>query len=483
MKADIIFYLSVIVIIWLFAYDRKNYPKIWPGLWVPLTWILILGSRAPGYWFQSGSVEISPDAYEIGNSFNQKVYSVLILMALLVLMRRHVDWKDVLGRNKAIAAFLAFSALSIIWADFPMVSFKQVIKSTLGNAAMALVVVTDPRPLEAIKALIRRAAYVLIPLSVITIKYFPLTGRVTHQWTYETMYRGVTSGPNGLAALCFICGVLVIWSLIREGEHPRGERWINGGLLAMIAWLFVKADGKTSVVCLAVGITLLVCFRRDKCVNAITAVMRHAAAFIVLGVPVLVLNYAWFVQHVGGLIGSTDTLIGRMELWNRLLSMAGSPFVGLGYGSFWVGQRLERLWAMYSWHPTQAHNGYVEAYLTLGLLGVGFLGAMIIVACRDSASVRLTAELRWLKCAYLLPILLFNLTEAAFKGLHLVWFVFLVLALETKSETTDWDETAGDATLARERLNRFEPPPHERSGAVRRPVSVGSQLLAERRID
>jgi hypothetical protein len=167
--------------------NARHRSECLPGLWVPTIWILILGSRSPNQWFVGEGAGQSVDAYEDGNGFNQVVYLGLIVLATFVLLYRRVQWADIFRRNRALLVFLGYCIVSLVWADYPLVSFKGAIKAIFGNFVMAAVVVTDPRPVEAVKTMIRRCTYVLIPLSVLVIKYYPLIGRETHRWTYETM--------------------------------------------------------------------------------------------------------------------------------------------------------------------------------------------------------------------------------------------------------------------------------------------------------
>ena len=67
--------------------------------------------------------------------------------------------------------FLLFALLSVLWSDFPLVALKRWFRD-LGNYLVILVVLSDPRPLEAVRALLRRLCYLLIPLSILLVKYY-----------------------------------------------------------------------------------------------------------------------------------------------------------------------------------------------------------------------------------------------------------------------------------------------------------------------
>ena len=83
-----------------------------------------------------------------------------------------------------LPSFSPTALLAILWSDFQFVAFKRWIK-ILGHPIMALVVLTDPDPIEALRRLFKRAAFVLVPMSILFIKYFPEYGRGFDQWTGE----------------------------------------------------------------------------------------------------------------------------------------------------------------------------------------------------------------------------------------------------------------------------------------------------------
>jgi O-antigen ligase len=130
-------------------------------------------------------------------------------------------------------------------------------------------------------------------------------------------------------------------------------------------------------------------------------------------------------------MGRDTTLTGRTTLWDEVLRLTVDPLFGTGFESFWLGTRLETLWRLYWWHPNQAHNGYLEVFLNLGAAGLVLLAAVMVWGYRNVVeSFRRDPATCGLRLAYFLVAALYNLTEAAFKGLHLVW-IALLLAIMT----------------------------------------------------
>jgi hypothetical protein len=82
------------------------------------------------------------------------------------------------------------------------------------------------------------------------------------------------------------------------------------------------------------------------------------------------------------LLGRNATLTDRTEVWELALRLQPNPILGAGFESFWLGQRLEDLWSKFWGKPNQAHNGYIETYLNLGLIGLVILFAPILATFR-----------------------------------------------------------------------------------------------------
>jgi O-antigen ligase len=122
-------------------------------------------------------------------------------------------------------------------------------------------------------------------------------------------------------------------------------------------------------------------------------------------------------------IGRDATLTGRTAVWTMVLRYAESPWFGAGYENFWIGDRLA---ALSVWGGNQAHNGYVEIYVTLGWMGLFFLAIVIAAGYRSViASCRIQPDLGRLKVAFFVICLTYNFSEAAFKMMTPVWMMFL----------------------------------------------------------
>src|SRR5438128_579043 len=91
----------------------------------------------------------------------------------------------------ALIVFLLYCFISIAWSDFPFIAFKRWIK-ILGHPIMALIVLTEPDPKEALIRLMKRCAYVVVPVSILFSKYYPELGRGFTPWGAATR-TGITT--------------------------------------------------------------------------------------------------------------------------------------------------------------------------------------------------------------------------------------------------------------------------------------------------
>lgn len=405
------------------------------AVWLPLLWVLLMLSRPVSAWLHPGMVVESPSAVMEGSPIDRNVYLFLMAAGFMVLLfRRTINWSSLFSNNVLILVYLFYCALSITWSDHAFTSFKRWLKY-VGDFIMLLVLLTEANPDEAIKRLVRQSAFVLLPLSIVLIKYFPAYGRVYHRWTGEAMYVGVATQKNGLGLLCLVLGVFLsyyLYKLLREekpGPGKWGEAAIYPVLLLMIAWLFYLAQSSTSLVTYFLGTGLFCCLGFTAIRKQPLLVDLYFSLLLALAIAVhlLVDLSPYFLSWMGKEL----TLTGRTDLWMDLLNVRINPFVGTGFDSFWLGEQTEWLWSKHSWKPGQSHNGYLEIYLNLGLIGVFMLLAVLFSFYRKSKKkLFFDSDRGRLQIAFLVIALLYNMTEASFGSLHPIWFFLLLLNIE-----------------------------------------------------
>lgn len=420
--------LTAIFIVGLFVLDARGSKRQSAALWIAVAWLFFTGTRFVSQWLALGQPVVIEAAD--GSAIDALFFLACIVLSAIVLLRRRVHFTDVVRRNAWVLAFLLFGLISVVWSDFPYVSFKRWVK-VLGHPLVALVILTDPDPRKALAAVMKRCAFLVLPLSVLFIKYYPEYGRGFDAWTGEGFYSGVGLNKNYLGYLSMTFAIFFVWHflVVRKLEDIRERRkevMLSCMLVPMALWLLYVSDSATSLATTVIGVaTLLVLGWRIVNKRYVFA-YAIAAVAACLAVEIAFDGY----ETIIAMLGRDPNLTDRTEVWADALALQPNVLLGAGFESFWMGSRLDILWQKWWWRPNQAHNGYIETYLNLGLVGVAILAGLLLATfrqiCRQFLEELDTARLRM---AFLLVLLFYNYTEAAFKGVHFMWTIFYIIAM------------------------------------------------------
>jgi O-antigen ligase len=91
----------------------------------------------------------------------------------------------------------------------------------------------------------------------------------------------------------------------------------------------------------------------------------------------------------------------------------------------------------HTWRPGEGHNGYIDVYVDLGVIGVALVLLVIGFAFAGALDdLHNQFELGRLRLTLLLSILTNNLAESSLlNGTHSLWFLFLLVAVNTPTAT------------------------------------------------
>ncbi|HET9098865.1 MAG TPA: O-antigen ligase family protein [Acidobacteriaceae bacterium] len=421
-------FITAGIIAGLFYLDREKHPRTSWALWIPVMWLLIVSSRPVSMWLHINREVTLADQYTEGSPLDAAYYGILIVAAGLVLNRRAAQVKQFLRVNLPVILFFAYCVASVAWSDDPTIAAKRCVKA-VGDVLMVLVVLTDPEPDLAIRRMFARVGFVLLPMSILFIKYYPSMGTAYNPTDQVMMYFGVTTFKNLLGVLCMFSGLGALWSLIRayqdrDLEYRSRHMIAQGAIVAMAVWLIVKADSMTSLSCFGLAGAVMVASavpRIERSRGAVFGFVCGAVGFSL---------FALFVSTGSGLlhsIGRNSTLTGRTQIWAAVLAQHTNPLIGTGYESFWMGNRMQSVWDLSQVGIEEAHNGYLEMYLNLGWLGIALLGLLIVTGYRNAMTLfGKDPHAARLRLAFFTAGLIYSLTEAGFRMMSPTWIGFLL---------------------------------------------------------
>src|SRR5215472_6337623 len=244
----------------LFRLD-KDQGRVPGTIWIPFTWFVIASSRPISSWLTFSVPDSTNDHYIDGTPLDRNSLTFLLLLTGLVLIQKSPQVWAIIRKNPAFICYFIYCLISLTWADYPFVVFKRWIRS-VGDLAMILAIVTGRNRDDALKQVLTRIGYVLIPLSILFIRFFPALGRA-YSIGGEPMWTGVATDKNALGATSMLVGIVAVSRLIwvyRDVEQPfRKQRlWALAALLAMVVYLLQTADSQTARMCFIMGITLVI---------------------------------------------------------------------------------------------------------------------------------------------------------------------------------------------------------------------------------
>lgn len=419
--------LWVVFLFLLFRFDPGRESQISWASWVPLCWFFLNQTRLPSQWLgrTTGSVA---SAFAEGNAFDRPFLFGLILLSVIVLLSRSFRWGAFLGQNFFLTAFLVFGLLSFLWSDFPLIALKRWFRD-LGSYFAILVVLSEPGPVQAIRTFFRRLYFVLIPLSILMIKYYPYKARYYDFWTGLPEFVGAATSKNTLGASCMLSGIFFFWDTVARWSERRETQTkriilLNVIFIMLSFYLLRLANSATSLACLFLGCGVIL----------VGHFWRHRPAFIKTLIPVFLCSYVILAygfglnDFVARSLGRDPSLTGRTLIWKNILKVGSNWVIGSGYESFWLGDRLYQVWSLAGF-VTQAHNGYLEFYLNFGIVGLFILAGILVSSYRRICiSFTPTAVLAPLVLAFWTLALFYNITEAAFRP-SFMCLTFLVGAI------------------------------------------------------
>ena len=426
-------FLTLAFIVFLFRRDIRERPNVSGALWLPLIWLVLGCSRSFSAWLNIFGLPVSGGASnEEGSPVDACFTYAMATAGLLVLIKRQVSLSEVLRRNGWLVAFIAYCFISVVWSDYPFIAFKRVTK-IFNHPIMALIVFTEPDFKEALTCLMKRCAYVVVPVSILWIRYYPQLGISYDEWSGLQNIGGISGGKNGLGMDCLILGFFFFWHLLQtwrteRNTQRRNELWLIAGFLIGILDLLRLSHSATSDICLLVAILIVV-------LVGIRPTIRNFIGTYLLATLVLLVaaELAFGISgHLSESLGRGSKLTGRTDIWARCLEFQANPIFGAGFESFWFPERRDRIAAFFhGWRPGSAHNSYLQTYLHLGLIGLSILIGLFIATFRK-IRLDLFRNFEWgrYRLAFLVAVLLRGWTEWYFTTGSGLWFVFYIIAMD-----------------------------------------------------
>jgi exopolysaccharide production protein ExoQ len=421
--------LCLAFIVWALREDIRESPKVSPALWVPFIWVALCASKAPSLWLNPGRVVTRATEVSLeGSSLDRTIYVAIMLAALIILFKRRDRFSFPFRLNTWIYLFYIFALMSVTWSDYTGIALKRWIRA-VGDLLMVLVILSEKDKAGAIERVIRRCIIVIVPLSILFIRFYRYIG-VAYDHAGVMMWKGASTHKNGLGMMCAFSAVFLFWRILKSWPRPN---FLDIAFFLPIAYLLVGARSSTSNVVLVLGVFMVLLAHRFKVdIQRLNVSILALGFLFLIGQGVLVGFFGksfstWFFSAIGRDVSFT----GRLPLWTQLIKLgSAAPLGGVGYRSFWLGDVVLGLWEMFPWQPMNGHNGYIDVFLDLGLIGLAILFVLIgSTYIKTIYAMKENSGINTLLLAFLVMIISHNITETSFAmPTNLLWLFFLLIA-------------------------------------------------------
>lgn len=406
---------------------RRRTSLSW-ALWLPTIMLLVLASRPVTTWLGIQGEVVNEENYLEGSPIDRLFYLFLIVTSGVVATLRGVKWRTLLAANLAITALYIYFGMSVFWAADPLGSSKRLFKD-FGLIVVGAVILSEKDPIQAIRAVYVRCACILIPLSVLFIKYYPELGRFYTRSGVPT-YTGVAMQKNSLGELVLVFSGFLIWDAA-ETKAASGRsgwrRWDYAVLLLLGVWLLNISESKTALLCIVIGLVLVM--RGSRFGSPVTnrAILAGALA---LPFVVFFVQSSTLMAPLVEALGRDMTFTGRTDIWQTTLAQDLDPIFGAGFWNFWGrkdGPAATIIAAIGTENMPSAHNGYLDIYLDGGLIAVGLLFCLLFLNGMRLSRGLQTSSYQRVRFAVLIIAIVYNLSESTFFRLSPIWFSTLLM--------------------------------------------------------
>jgi exopolysaccharide production protein ExoQ len=305
------------------------------------------------------------------NLINSWITRFVILTVVILLL--FTEWKYIRNRSFWMASLplvvlLVITGLSRFWSvasGYTYARFQLLLAAALGG-----VLIGCRYKKSSLRMILEIFATLLVTGSLIMILKFPEYA-ILRDFRGSDQWNGIFSWKMPAGTLMGFAVVLFLFRLL-DFKDLKWIKRIYSMVLYGLSWiLLIKSQSSTELMAVvAVHFFIILGMLYLKCGHY----LKPVHWWMLTGLVVVVVLAASFGHgFLLGLIGRDITLTGRLPLWNSLgPAIRERLFFGYGFGeAFWKNEVYYLpIWELNTWQPVFAHNGYIEALMDNGIVGL-----------------------------------------------------------------------------------------------------------------
>jgi exopolysaccharide production protein ExoQ len=320
---------------------------------------------------------------------------------------------------------ILWACLSIGWSIDPDTSLRRSF-ALLFTSIFAVGLALRFDVTRMLRLLVATCASLML-LSFVFIVLFPSLGLQSNEFAW----RGVMFHKNQLGR-AMLLSIFVFLIVEARSTRMRILRWISIISAVVLMW-FSQSRGPLVILLALTPLALLIwSFRFSIKLRALVCSAVITMSFIVGSVLFL------GSDSILGILERDASLTGRTELWPLVLgAISDRPLLGFGFDAFWPSEALF-IWDIVKWIPTNAHDGFLDLWLSLGIIGLLLFLLSVALNCRVmfiALKKGRVLEAKWC-ISYVILFISSNLTESPLVDANSTyWILYVVATIQASSAT------------------------------------------------
>jgi exopolysaccharide production protein ExoQ len=301
---------------------------------------------------------------------------VLVISVVHIFISRY-KLKPLLKTLMPLLFLFLWMLISTIWSYDPFTTIKRFTKVFV-YITFVISVFLSQNPIKNLKKTLYLFSWIGGGLSLLLIIFFKEYGWMNYNEGYLPC--GIFIHKNALAL--FAASMLITLSAISvfQRESLNKTSVIYKSLFIILVLEVILTEAMDVILGVLISIPILTYlyvlnkFEKKKLVVLVSFLILFTF-FLIYLIFRYFISFNHLFTDILLFIGKDPTFTGRTDIWGILLSIGikTHPFLGSGFGVFFISLENLGLIKTLSWVAYHAHNTYLQVYLEMGIVGVALL--------------------------------------------------------------------------------------------------------------
>ena len=358
-----------------------------------------------------------------GSVVTQLILSASYLSVLGILIPYYRQILFVLARNKSLVLLVLWAILSSTWSVTPPLSFRRAM-AMLGTTVFGIALALRLSPEQQVRFLSWLCRIIAV-LSLACVLFLPAYGIAP---TAEEQWQGIF-GYKSVLGFIMSLSILVEWHLPTPTPLAKILNWVA---LLLSGLLLYRSNSLTPTIAMVGALILVQLYK--VAVQRLGISLPVTALLIGLVALWAAALYLANSDNITKQLGRSSDLTGRTEIWGWVgQSIAERPILGYGFSGFWSAATATGLDRALGGQVMYAHNGYLEVFLNLGIIGFAFTIIFLLVGMRRVLhwSDRAATSVNLWPLTLLIFFLIQNFTECSILLQDPQWAICVAVIVST----------------------------------------------------